>query len=256
MQAALQRLARPWSGVTAFHVETPQGQALASCNADVELPAASTRKLSIATCVFDQLDRQQQNALDVVLPILPPDKVIRSPLRAGVLQHTDIAWLSVYDLLTFMLLLSDETATFVLCRWVGGPAAVNAYCHRIGLERTRHRYCVPEVYGPSNPRFMELVTTTTARDQSRLMRMIATNELAMSPTAHAQIWILLNLTRTHLGSQFIGKTGTSERGGGEVACLLRAGRAVCCAAVYLDFVPVKTMHHRLAELGAAIASHS
>src|SRR5262245_13817166 len=56
----------------------------------------------------------------------------------GTIQRLDPgALMTVKDLITMMIIVSDNTATEVLYRMVGGPDAVNARMQAIGLTETR-----------------------------------------------------------------------------------------------------------------------
>src|SRR5262245_62987885 len=56
----------------------------------------------------------------------------------GTIQRMDPgAVMNVKDLLTMMIIVSDNTATEVLYRMVGGPDAVNARMTALGLSKTR-----------------------------------------------------------------------------------------------------------------------
>src|SRR5205814_6533330 len=56
----------------------------------------------------------------------------------GTIQRLDPgAVMTVKDLITMMIIVSDNTATEVLYRMVGGPEAVNARMAALGLRSTR-----------------------------------------------------------------------------------------------------------------------
>src|SRR5207245_10205773 len=56
----------------------------------------------------------------------------------GTIQRLDPgATMTVKDLITMMIIVSDNTATEVLYRMVGGPAAVNARMDALALKQTR-----------------------------------------------------------------------------------------------------------------------
>jgi beta-lactamase class A len=147
----------------------------------------------------------------------------------------DLAAVSAWDALIFMVLLSDETATAALCRWLGGPAALNRFCLEQGMQTTHHRYCMPETYGPQNPDYLALVTTTTPRDSNRLMHRLMHNF-----KRDGLAWRILERTRPIVGralssgQQILGKGGTSERGVMAVGILTSAGKPVAVLSVFLD----------------------
>src|SRR3954451_18233970 len=67
----------------------------------------------------------------------------------GTIQRFDPgAVMTVKDLITMMIIVSDNTATEVLYRMVGGPEAVNARMQAMGLSQTR-AMTVPSTWFPA-----------------------------------------------------------------------------------------------------------
>ena len=75
------------------------------------------------------------------------------------------AVLTVKDLLTLMIIVSDNTATDVLYRMVGGPEAVNRRMQAMGFAQTGH----PATRRPGSTRLRprRIGTRSTARASTR-----------------------------------------------------------------------------------------
>jgi beta-lactamase class A len=93
-------------------------------------PMASTVKVPLAMAVLDQVDRGQLR-LTTMIDVAPQEMNPSGPLGEEFL-HQGVA-LSVANLLEPMITRSDNTATDVLFRLVGGPAGVAAYLDRLGV---------------------------------------------------------------------------------------------------------------------------
>jgi beta-lactamase class A/uncharacterized membrane protein len=133
LDTALERVTRgvnaTW-GIYAKSLETGEEIAI---DADRQMDTMSVIKIPLMVEVFQQIkdgrftlkDKYTLTADDV----LPGTGILRS-LDAG-------AVVTVRDLITLMNIVSDNTATDVLYRMVGGPDAVNRRMESLGLTRTR-----------------------------------------------------------------------------------------------------------------------
>jgi beta-lactamase class A len=102
-------------------------------NADVEMETMSTIKIPLMIEVFQQIHDNKFKLTDKYT-LLKTD--VNS--GTGTLQFMDPgAVITVKDLLTYMIVVSDNTATEVLYRMVGGIAPVNARMKALGLSHTR-----------------------------------------------------------------------------------------------------------------------
>lgn len=119
-------------GVHALHL--PSGRSF-SLEAGTRFPMASVYKLPIALAVLGAVDAGQLS-LDEALPVGEGDfrrgmgVPARERFRAGVP-------LRVEEALRLMVRESDNTATDLLLRRIGGPAAVQARLGELGLEGVR-----------------------------------------------------------------------------------------------------------------------
>jgi beta-lactamase class A len=133
LRASVERITRSanatW-GVYAKCLETGEELAL---DADRPMDTMSTIKIPLMVEAFEQikagrfkLEDRYTLAKDDVLP------------GTGILRSLDPgAVMSVKDLITLMIIVSDNTATDVLYRMVGGPEAVTRRMETLGLKATR-----------------------------------------------------------------------------------------------------------------------
>jgi beta-lactamase class A len=115
-------------GVASIHLET--GWMIAH-NAEEFFPMASTVKVAVAAKILDLVDKGRIS-LTALIPVERSELAPEGPLE-------NIHWrpglsFSPVDLLEPMITKSDNTATDVLCRVAGGPAAVHAYLQALGLK--------------------------------------------------------------------------------------------------------------------------
>ncbi len=133
-EAELARIARTAGGevgVFARHLES--GLTL-SLNDDQAFPMASTFKVAVAGAVLSQVDAGSLS-LEQMVPV-DPALVLSSEGIAEIFPFPGVS-ASVRNLLESMLTRSDNTATNVLTRLAGGPAAVTAWVKRVGVEGMR-----------------------------------------------------------------------------------------------------------------------
>ncbi len=102
-------------------------------NADVPMEAMSTIKIPLMIEVLEQVKAKRLKLSDKY--ILTKDDMQGG---TGTIQFQDAgAIMTIKDLITYMIVVSDNTATEVLYRKVGGVAAVNARMRALGLKQTR-----------------------------------------------------------------------------------------------------------------------
>nr|BCX01065.1 MAG: beta-lactamase [Bacteroidota bacterium] len=126
--ARLASLAGGRVGVGVVHIETGRRLAL---NGQERFPMASTYKVPIAIALLERVDRGELRLEDMV----PVDTVDVSPgsgTLADLFQHPGVA-LSVRNLLELMMLISDNTATDICLRLVGGPEALRERLRQWGV---------------------------------------------------------------------------------------------------------------------------
>lgn len=118
-------------GVSVLHLES--GRAVA-VNGGEAFPMASTYKVAVAAAVLSAVEEGRLR-LDRMIP-LDERMRVRSGGIAALLPHPGVS-LSVLNLIELMLTISDNTATDMLVRTLGGPAAVDAWLRRARIEGQR-----------------------------------------------------------------------------------------------------------------------
>lgn len=124
LEREMQRLSRDAGGVTgaaAIHIESGR---TVSVNGSQRFPMASTYKLPIAIQTLTLVD-QGRERLERLVAIEQRDLRPGSGTLRDLFNKPGVA-LSVRNLLELMMLISDNTATDILLRTAGGPAAVTS----------------------------------------------------------------------------------------------------------------------------------
>ena len=139
---ALERLAReldrlaPISdgvvGVAAVHLETGREVYL---NPDEPFPMASTYKIPIAVQLLTLVD-QGRRSLSEMIEIRPEDLHPGSGTLSNLFDDPGVV-LSLHNLMELMLLISDNSATDVTLREVGGGEAVTDRMRALGVDGIR-----------------------------------------------------------------------------------------------------------------------
>ncbi|NLG60980.1 MAG: class A beta-lactamase [Candidatus Cloacimonetes bacterium] len=155
-------------GVGALHLETGRAVYL---NGSDRFPMASSFKVPIAVQLLTMVDRGQMR-LDSMIALRPGDLHPGSGVLTELFDDPGVA-LSVRNLLELMLLISDNSATDILLREVGGADAVNARMRALGVEGVRVDRptlgliadwagvcCVPADYDLSIEQYRELARST------------------------------------------------------------------------------------------------
>ncbi len=134
LEAALAQIAQASNGRVGVAMRDLGGGAVISLNGSQAFPMASTFKLALAATVLEKVDKGQWS-LGRMITVRAQDRVYSE----GIFEfapHDGVA-LSVHNLLELMLTRSDNTATDVLYREVGGSAAVMDWLGRHGIAGMR-----------------------------------------------------------------------------------------------------------------------
>ena len=151
------------AGVAVWHIESG---AKLDVNGDAPFPMASTFKIPILATACKQL-AEGVISLDTRVPLADEDKSMGSgilPYFESGLQPT------ARDLLTLMIIISDNTATDIMVDYLGGAAVIEGYMHELGLTeiffklncKQLLRYAFPPEVADLPPE--ELVKWTTEND--------------------------------------------------------------------------------------------
>ena len=135
IQAEIARIARPvegFVGVAAWRLDGRGERILV--NADQPFAMASTFKIAVAGAILAKVDRGELS-LDQLIPV-DPAMVVESQGLAATFRHPGVS-VSVQNLLELMMTVSDNTATDVLTKLAGGPAAVTVWVRVQAVEGLR-----------------------------------------------------------------------------------------------------------------------
>lgn len=146
-------------------------------NADTEFPTASVIKIAIVTEVFLQAARSK-----LPLDLLQPIRQLEYVAGSGVLAHLSPGRsLSLRDLATLTIALSDNTASNICLARVGGPAVVNKRMKEAwGMKKTVIHRPIKFNLGPDDPPH---TATGTPRDMLRLVHLLAEGTVIPRPVA-------------------------------------------------------------------------
>ena len=133
LQASIERTTRSVNATWGIWIKSLDTGEEIAIDADRQMETMSTIKIPLMVEVFEQIKAGTFKLTDqytlVTEDIRPGTGVIRS-LDPG-------AVLTVKDLITLMIIVSDNTATDVLYRMVGGPAVVTRRMETMGLKKTQ-----------------------------------------------------------------------------------------------------------------------
>ena len=133
LQASIERTTRSINATWGIYVKSLQTGEEVALDADRQMETMSTIKIPLMVEAFEQIKAGKFKLTDTYTFVAKD-----SQPGTGTIQRLDPgAVMTVKDLLTMMIIVSDNTATEVLYRMVGGPDAVNARMDVLGLRQTR-----------------------------------------------------------------------------------------------------------------------
>jgi len=133
LESSIQRLTRSANASWGIYVKCLETGEEIALDADREMDTMSTIKIPLMVEAFEQIKAGRFRLSDrytlVKEDVLPGTGILRS-MDPG-------AQITVKDLITLMIIVSDNTATDVMYRMVGGPAKVTQRMQALGLKSTR-----------------------------------------------------------------------------------------------------------------------
>ena len=133
LQTAIETITRSVNAAWGVFIKSIETGEEVAINADRQMETMSTIKIPLMVEVFEQIKAGKFKLADKYIFVQAD-----SQPGTGTIQRLDPgAVMTVKDLITLMIIVSDNTATEVLFRMVGGPDAVNARMEAIGLKNTR-----------------------------------------------------------------------------------------------------------------------
>jgi beta-lactamase class A len=133
VKASIERTTRSVNATWGVYVKSLETSEEIAIDAERQMETMSTIKIPLMVEVLEQI-KAGKFALTDKYTFVQAD----SQPGTGTIQRLDPgAVMTVKDLITMMIIVSDNTATEVLYRMVGGPEAVNRRMDALGLKHTR-----------------------------------------------------------------------------------------------------------------------
>jgi beta-lactamase class A len=238
LQAAIERTTRSINATWGIYVKSIETGEEIAIDADRRMETMSTIKIPLMIEALEQIKAGRFKLTDKYT-------LVASDVQpgTGTIQRLDPgAVMTVKDLITLMIIVSDNTATEVMYRMVGGPAAVNARMDKLGLAATRAMN-VPSTWFP----FQRSAPTTeqfyrdgkypfgfsTAREMGRLLEMLERGTLVDQDSSALMLRIMRGqLYRTRIPRYVTGYTIPHKTGdflpyvGDDVGVLEAPGRTI------------------------------
>ena len=188
LQRDIERTTRSVNATWGIYVKSLETGEEIALDADRQMETMSTIKIPLMVEVLEQAKAGKFSLADKYT-------LAKGDVQpgTGTLQRLDPgATMTIKDLLTMMIIVSDNTATEVLYRMVGGTEPVNKRMASLGLERTRAMN-PPSVWfpalraAPSTEAFYREGKTpfglSTAREMGRLLEMMERGALVDKPSS-------------------------------------------------------------------------
>jgi beta-lactamase class A len=133
LQASIERITRGVNASWGIWIKSLETGEEIAIDADRQMETMSTIKIPLMVEAFEQIKAGKFKLTDRYT--LAADDIRPG---TGIIQRLDPgAVLTVKDLITLMIIVSDNTATDVLYRMVGGPEAVTRRMDAMGLKKTQ-----------------------------------------------------------------------------------------------------------------------
>ena len=238
VQASIERTTRSVNATWGIYVKSLDTGEEIAVGADRQMETMSTIKIPLMVEVLEQI-KAGKFALTDKYTFVQAD----SQPGTGTIQRLDPgAVMTIKDLITMMIIVSDNTATEVLYRMVGGPEAVNRRMDAMGLKNTRAMN-VPSRWFPS---LRSAATTeqfyregknpfglSTPREMGRLLEMMERGTLVDKSSSDLMLRIMRGqLYRTRIPRYVTGYTIPHKTGdflpyvGDDVGMLEAPGRTI------------------------------
>jgi beta-lactamase class A len=238
LEASILRTTRSINATWGIYVKSLESGEEIAIDADRQMETMSTIKIPLMIEAFEQIKAGRFKLTDTYT-FVEKD----SEPGTGTIQRLDYgAVMTVKDLITMMIIVSDNTATEVLFRMVGGPDAVNSRMQALGLKTTRAMN-VPSKWFPE----LRAAPTTeqfyrdgkfpfgfsTPREMGQLLEMMERGTLVDKPSSDLMLRIMRGqLYRTRIPRYVPGYTIPHKTGdflpyvGDDVGVLEAPGKTI------------------------------
>jgi beta-lactamase class A len=195
LQQSIEATTRSVNATWGIYVKSLESGEEIAINADRQMETMSTIKIPLMIEALEQVKAGKFKLADKYTFVQAD-----SQPGTGTIQRLDPgAVMTVKDLITMMIIVSDNTATEVLYRMVGGPDAVNARMNTLGLKTTRAMNVpskwFPQLRAAASPEQFYRdgkfpFGWTTAREMGRLLEMMERGTLIDKPSSDLMLQIM------------------------------------------------------------------
>ena len=204
LQSSIETITRSVNANWGIYVKSLETNEEVAINADRQMETMSTIKIPLMIEALEQIKAGKFKLTDKYTFVQAD-----SQPGTGTIQRLDPgAVMTVKDLITMMIIVSDNTATEVLFRMVGGPDAVNARMNALGLKNTRAMN-IPSKWFPqlrgaaSTEQFYRDAKypfgLSTPREMGQLLEMMERGTLVDKPSSDLMLQIMRSqLYRTRI----------------------------------------------------------
>jgi beta-lactamase class A len=238
LQASIDRTTKSVNATWGIYVKSLESGEEIAINADRRMETMSTIKIPLMVEALEQVKAGRFKLTDKYT-FAQAD----SQPGTGTIQRLDPgAVMTVKDLLTMMIIVSDNTATEVLYRMVGGPDAVNRRLDGLGLTTTRamtipSKWFAANRAAASSEQFYRDGKNpfgySTPREMGRLLEMMERGTLVDKPSSDLMLQIMRGqLYRTRIPRYVTGYRIPHKTGdflpyvGDDVGVLEASGRTI------------------------------
>jgi beta-lactamase class A len=186
----IKQIALSAKGTVGFAMLNIESKDTLSYNGRLHLPMQSVMKFPIAITVLHQVD-EGALSLDQLIPITKSDlPKTYSPLRDKFPEGN--INISIKDLLSYMVSLSDNNACDILLKLLGGTTVVDDYMHSFGITHIAIKATEFEMAQNWDIQFTNWVEP---KEMVRLLD-IATKPAFLSKSSQAYLWQLMEAAST------------------------------------------------------------
>jgi beta-lactamase class A len=238
LEASIERTTRSIQASWGVYVKSLETGEEIALDADRQMETMSTIKIPLMVEALEQVKAGKFRLTDKYTFVQAD-----SQPGTGTIQRLDPgAVMTVKDLVTMMIVVSDNTATEVLYRMVGGPGAVNARMDALGLKQTRamnvpSRWFPALRAAPTTEQFYRAGAhpfgLSTPREMGRLLEMMERGTLVDKSSSDLMLRIMRGqLYRTRIPRYVTGYTIPHKTGdflpyvGDDVGMLEAPGRTI------------------------------
>jgi beta-lactamase class A len=233
---------------TTWWVKDLRSGEIAHRDGDKVVPSASTRKISIMLATLNQVN-EGKRSLDE--PFIIEEQYQKN--ANGAFQYLKPGLhITLYDAIVMMIIVSDNTCTGMIADRVGIDN-INAYCKKVGMKGTTHRFTVPPTHATELNHPIEASNSTTAADSGHVLDLLITgtkdesaaSQLGLTPElcqlgVDIMSWQILT---SKLPAQLppeasvAHKTGTGRRMANDAGIIFENGEPRFVMSVYVDGAP-------------------